>query len=167
MGAGASSGLAAGRKPSQQAEARSEAPLADTALAARLLHVTADTLVSGGVASPAGSHLGSATLLGALFESLVTPDLRVDAQAADARASHLRTWNDQRGVDIVIHHGRGVLAVEVKPGAEVTGRDTRHLRWLGDRLGPGMTDAMVVTTGTRAYRNAEGIAIVPAGLLGA
>ena len=56
--------------------------------------------------------------------------------------------------------------MEVKLGAGVTRRDTRHLRWLRDRLGPGLIDAMVVTTGPRAYRDSDGIAVVPAGLLG-
>ena len=78
----------------------------------------------------------------------------------------MRTWNDQREVDIVIEYEGRVIPVEVKLGAEVTRRETRHLRWLRDRLGPGLIDAMVVTTGPRAYRNEDGIAIVPAALLG-
>ena len=143
--------------------------LADTALAARLLNATSDTLLSGDaavLAATVGTTPGGAGLLGALFESMVVHDLRVYAQGADARVSHMRTWNDQREVDVIIEHGRGVLAVEVKLGAEVTGRDTRHLRWLRDRLGPALIDAVVVTTGTEAYRDRKGIAVVPAGLLG-
>lgn len=139
--------------------------LADTALAARLLNATADSLLSGHPTPlPAGSGHGG--LLGALFESMVVHDLRVHAQAADARVAHMRTWNDQREVDIILESDRGVLAVETKLGAEVTGRDTRHLRWLRDRLGPALLDAAVVTTGTEAYRNPDGIAIIPAALLG-
>ena len=140
--------------------------LADTALAARLLNATPDSLLAGHPAGPAGAQPGSRTLLGALFESLVTHDLRVYAQAADARVSHMRTWSDQKEVDLIVERGEGVLAVEVKLGANVTRRDTRHLRWLRDRLGPGLIDAMVVTTGPRAYRDSDGIAVVPAGLLG-
>ena len=78
----------------------------------------------------------------------------------------MRTWNDQREVDVIIEYEGGVLPTEVKLGAEVTRRDTRHLRWLRDRLGPGLIDAMVVTAGQEAYRDEDGIAIVPAGLLG-
>lgn len=138
--------------------------LGDTALAARLLDATADALLSGQVASlPAGPGRGG--LLGALFESMVVHDLRVHAQAADARVSHMRTWNDQREIDIIVESDRGVLAVETKLGAEVTGHDTRHLRWLRDRLGPALLDAVVVTTGPEAYRNPDGIAVVPAALL--
>lgn len=143
--------------------------LADTALTARLLNATADSLLSGGVTAavsrPSGVSAGTA-LLGALFESMVTHDLRVYAQAASARVTHMRTWNDQREVDLIVEHQGRVLAAEVKLGTEVTGRDTRHLRWLRDRLGPALIDAMVVTTGDKVYRDEQGIAIVPAGLLG-
>lgn len=141
--------------------------LADTALAARLLNVTSEALVAGHPGTPSRAQPGSRTLLGALFESLVTHDVRVYAQAADARVSHMRTWTDQQEVDLIVEHGSGVLAVEVKLGSEISRRDTRHLRWLRDRLGPGLIDAMVVNTGSRAYRDPDGIAIVPAGLLGA
>ena len=140
--------------------------LTDPALAARLLNLSVDSLLSGQPAVSTGGRLGSGVLLGALFESLVTHDLRIYAQAADARVSHMRTWNDQREVDVIIEYEGGVLPTEVKLGAEVTRRDTRHLRWLRDRLGPGLIDAMVVTAGQEAYRDEDGIAIVPAGLLG-
>ena len=141
--------------------------LADAALAARLLNGTVDSLLGGHPVTASGAHSGSRTLLGSLFESLVTHDLRVYAQPADAQVFHMRTWKDQREADVIIEHGNGVLAVEVKLGAEVTLRDTRHLRWLRDRLGPGLIDAMVVTAGRRAYRTADGFVVVPAGLLGA
>lgn len=141
--------------------------LADTALAARLLNITARSLTDGSAALPVGGTRGSGdALIGALFESLVTHDLRVYAQAGDARAFHMRTWNDQREVDVVIEAGGRVIPVEVKLGGEISRRDTRHLRWLRDRLGPGVIDAMVITAGRRSYRDEDGIAIVPAGLLG-
>ena len=140
--------------------------LADPALAARLLNATKESLLDGHPVMASGPNKGPRTLLGALFESLVTHDLRIYAQPANARVFHMRTWKDQQEVDLIVEHGNGVLAVEVKLGTEVTRRDTRHLRWLRDRLGPGLIDAMVVTTGRRAYRRADGIAVVPAGLLG-
>ena len=137
--------------------------LADTALAARLLNATADML---DMRIQAGSGLVDTGLLGAFFESMVIHDLRVYAQSADARVFHMRTWNDEREVDAIIECRGRVLAAEVKLGAEVTGHDTRHLRWLRDRIGPGLIDAVVITSGREAYRDDEGIAIVPAGLLG-
>lgn len=127
--------------------------LADTSLAARLLNVRADTLTDAGLA-------------GQLFESLVARDLRVYAQPADARVHHMRTWNDDREVDLIVEHTDGIVAVEVKAAARVDPRDTRHLRWLADRLGPALLDAAVVYTGAEAYRDDDGIAVVPAALLG-
>ena len=35
-----------------------------------------------------------------------------------------------------------------------------------DKMGPDLADSMVVTTGRHAYRDHDGIAIVPAALLG-
>jgi hypothetical protein len=46
-------------------------------------------------------------------------------------------------------------------------RDVRHLHWLHEQLGDDLLDAAVITTGTQAYRRADGIAVVPAVLLGA
>ena len=127
--------------------------MADTSLVARLLNVRADTLTGAGLA-------------GQLFESLIARDLRVYAQPADARVHHMRTWNDDREVDLIVEHADGIVAVEVKAAARVDRRDTRHLRWLADRLGPAMLDAAVVYTGADAYRDDDGIAIIPAALLG-
>ena len=140
--------------------------LADTALAARLLNVTAETL-HGGASAPGGPVRGAgAGLLGALFESMAVHDLRVYAQSAQAAVSHMRTWNDEREVDLIVERQGRVLAVEVKLGAAVTGHDTRHLRWLRDRLGPALADAAVITTGPDAYRDGHGIAVIPLALLG-
>ena len=138
--------------------------LADPALAARLLGATAAGLVSGSPAVPRG--LGAGPLLGALFESLVTLDVRVYAQAAGASAGHLRTWNDDREIDLIVEKDRRLLAVEVKLTTTAGRDDTSHLRWLADRLGPDLADAMIVTTGRHAYRDRDGIAVVPAALLG-
>ena len=138
--------------------------LADPALAARLVGATASGLVSGSPAVPRG--LGAGPLLGTLFESLVTLDVRVYAQAAGASVGHLRTWNDDREVDLVVEKDRRLLAVEVKLATTVGRDDTSHLRWLADRLGPDLADAMIITTGRHAYRDRDGVAVVPAALLG-
>jgi hypothetical protein len=42
----------------------------------------------------------------------------------------------------------------------------RHLRWLKARLGYRLIDSVVVTPGPTAYRRQDGIAVVPAALLG-
>lgn len=38
--------------------------------------------------------------------------------------------------------------------------------WLRNHLGPDLLDAAVITTGTHAYRRGDGIAVIPAALLG-
>ena len=59
------------------------------------------------------------------------------------------------------------VAFEVKLSGTVEDRDTPRLRWLRQQDEPHMLDAVVLTTGTHAYRRADGIAVVPLGLLGA
>lgn len=139
--------------------------LADPAFAARLLGVDVGTLLDGVPAGPVVPRAGS--LLGALFESLVTLSVRVYAQAAEAGVSHLRTHAGVHEVDLVLQRADGkVVACEVKLGPDVDDHDVVHLRWLAERLGADLLDAIVLTTGREAYRRRDGIAVVPAALLG-
>lgn len=129
--------------------------LVDPALAARLLAVDADAIAAG-------------TAAGALFESLLTQSLRVYAQAAEATVGHLRERGGNHEIDLVVERADGrVLAIEVKLGRSVTDEDVRHLRWLRERLGDRVLDRVVVTAGQHAYRRPDGVAVVPAALLGA
>jgi len=138
--------------------------LVDPALAARLLNVTADKLLQGGASGPTIPRDG--TLLGALFEGLIALNLRVYAQASEASVRHLRTHRGDREVDFIIDGGDGVVAVEVKLSATVDERDLTHVKWLQETLGDELRDAVLLTTGTEAYRRKDGIAVVPAALLG-
>lgn len=139
--------------------------LADPALAARLLGVDAGALLDGRPAGPAIPRDG--VLLGSLFESLVTLTVRVCAQASEATVKHLRTAGGAHEVDLVVERADGrVLAIEVKLTREVRDRDTTQLRWLARQIGEDLLDAVVVSTGPEAYRRADGIAVVPAALLG-
>jgi predicted AAA+ superfamily ATPase len=139
--------------------------LADPALATRLLGVDADTLLEGRDARPAVPRDG--TLLGALFESLVTLSVRTYAQAAEARVKHLRTASGKREVDLIVERADGrVVAIEVKLARNVGDGDTRHLRWLAERIGDELLDSVIVTTGPEAYRRKDGVAVIPAALLG-
>jgi predicted AAA+ superfamily ATPase len=139
--------------------------LADPALAAGLLGVDTGALLS---AEPAGPpSLRDGPLLGALFESLVTLSTRVYAQAARARVSHLRTRNGDHEVDLIVERRDGrILAIEAKLAATPNDRDVRHLHWLARQIGSDLLDAIVITTGPYAYRRPDGIAVVPAALLG-
>lgn len=140
--------------------------LVDPALAARLLNVNKATLLAGKDASPAIPRNG--TLLGALFESLVTLDVRVYSQAAEADVTHLRTSRGDHEVDLIVvpRNRPGVLAVEVKLTSTIKDDDVKQLKWLEGELGDDLIDAIVVTTGSAAYRRPDGIAVVPASLLG-
>ena len=139
--------------------------LVDPALAVSLTGLTLDDLLTG--RGPGVTIPRDGTFLGALFESLVALNLRVFAQAAEARVYHLRTKSGEREIDFIITGPDGkVVAVEVKLAQVVSTGDVRHLRWLADALGPNLLDAVVVTTGTEAYRRADGIAVMPLALLG-
>ena len=139
--------------------------LVDTALTARLLNVDHAALVGGARPEPRMPRDG--TLLGALFESLVTQSVRVYAQAAEARVGHLRTHRGEREVDLIVEGTGGrVLAIEVRLAPTFADHEVRHLHWLKEQLGGDLVDAAVITTGQEAYRRKDGIAVIPAALLG-
>lgn len=139
--------------------------IADPALAVRLLRRTKTHLLSGEDPSEPTPIDGS--LLGNLFETLAALTIRSAAQAAGAQVGHLRTRNGDHEVDFIIEGEHGVVALEVKLSGTVNSKDVRHLRWLKERLGSDLIDAVVVTTGPVAYRRDDGIAVVPLALLGA
>lgn len=150
-------GWSPSRSPMSRLQQAPKHQLADPALAARLLNLSARSL-----ASPAG-----AAMAGPLFESLATLGVRVAAQAAEARVGHLRTRNGDHEVDLVVEGpDGGVLGIEVKLAAAVRDADVRHLVWLRDQLPNETVDLMVLTTGTHAYRRPDGVAVVPLALLG-
>lgn len=139
--------------------------LVDPALATTLLGLDAGALLHGDHGTPAIPRDG--TLLGALFESLVTQSLRVYAQAANVATGHLRTHRGEHEVDLIVERRDGrVVACETKLAGTIADHDVKHLRWLRDRIGKDLLDAVVVTTGPEAYRRSDGIAVVPAALLG-
>jgi len=137
--------------------------LADPALAARLLGLSLEGLLNG-EGAPIGPQSG--TMLGHLFESLVTLCVRVPAQGAEAEVAHLRTRNGDHEVDLVLIRDDGrVLAIEVKLGGTVEDKDVRHLRWLTGQLGDRLLDSIVINTGPAAYRRSDGIGVLPLALL--
>lgn len=158
-----------GWKPTRNHIARLTEPpkhhLADPALATTLLGLTSRQLLAG--EEPAMAIPRDGPFLGALFESLVTQSLRVYAQAAEAAVGHLRTYAGEREIDLIVERGDGrVVAIEVKLHPTATDKDVAHLRWLRAQMGGDLLDAVVVTTGSEAYRRPDGIAVVPAALLG-
>jgi predicted AAA+ superfamily ATPase len=139
--------------------------LADPALAARLVGASSKSLLTGGFISPVIPRDG--TFLGALFESLVALSIRVFAQSCEARVFHLRTKAGEREVDFIVEIPDGrIVALEVKLALTVDSNDVRHLNWLAEELGDRLLDAAIITAGPDAYRRPDGIAVIPAALLG-
>ncbi|AKT50681.1 ATP-binding protein [Arsenicicoccus sp. oral taxon 190] len=131
--------------------------LADPALAARLLGLSASDLTS-----TTGVHMA-----GPLFESLVTLDVRVAAQAAEAQVHHLRTNGGEHEIDLIVEGPAGtILGIEVKLSPTITDSDVRHLHWLRGQLPDRVVDLAVITTGATAYRRRDGVAVIPLALLG-
>ena len=139
--------------------------LVDPALATSALGLGANALLAG---QGGGIHIPrDGTFLGALFESLAVLCLRVFAQAAEASVGHLRTHRGEHELDLIVERDdRRVVAFEMKLSQVVNDDDVKHLRWLQKTIGDDLLDAVVVTTGRYAYRREDGIAVVPACLLG-
>lgn len=155
--------------PSRNALSRlTQAPkhhLADPALAAFLLGAGPDALLAARRIGP--PILRDGPLLGHLFESLVTMSVRTYAQANECRVHHLRTKDTRHEVDLIVESwAKRVVALEVKLGGSADDEDVAHLLWLRERLGDDLADAAVITTGEYAYRRQDGIAVIPAALLG-
>lgn len=142
--------------------------LVDPALAARLVRATKGRLLDGASSGPTMPRDG--TQLGALFESLVTLSIRAyvaAAESAEPEVRHLRTHRGEHEVDLIVEREDGdVLLIEVKLTAVPDDRDVAHLNWLAERLGDQAIDRVIVTTGRAAYRRPDGVAVVPAALLG-
>jgi predicted AAA+ superfamily ATPase len=140
--------------------------LADPALAARLLGLDPEVLL--GRRRGRGALSRPTALLGPLFESLVTLSVRVYGQAHSCRTYHLRLHRGRREIDLILERPDGaVLAIEIKLSTTVADSDVEHLNWLEQQLGDRVLDRVVITTGRQAFRRADGVAVVPAALLGA
>lgn len=139
--------------------------LCDPALASHILGMNADALLTQTDAGPPIPRDGP--LLGSLFESLVTLSVRVYAQLARASVHHLRTQGGAREIDLIVRRSDDrIVAVEVKLSPVVDDADVKHLLWLRDQIGPDLLDMAVITTGRAAYRRPDGVAVIPAPLLG-
>lgn len=99
-----------------------------------------------------------------MYESLVVQSVRVYAAAVAAQVGHLRTKETGHEIDLIVEaEDRRVVAIEVKLSETVSDKDVRHLNWLHAQIGDRLVDRVIVTTGERAYRRADGVAVVPFG----
>ena len=108
--------------------------------------------------------------LGLLFESLVVRDLRVHAQAADARVFHYRE-KDGLEVDAVVEAADGRWAAfEIKLGERWVDDGAKSLRRLARRMehsdhGAPAALAVIVPTGY-GYAKPGDVGVIPIGALG-
>jgi hypothetical protein len=73
----------------------------------------------------------------------------------------------QREIDLIMERtDQRALAIEVKLSGTVTDDDVMHIPWLREQVGDDMLDAVVINTGPQAYQRKDGVAVVPAALLG-
>jgi predicted AAA+ superfamily ATPase len=143
--------------------------IADTAFVASLLGLSKGKLVGGdqdrNIETKFDKKYGN--IIGRLFEALVFQSLRVYAMVNDAELSYFHTQNGDREIDFMLTQGATNVAIEVKTAPYVDDKDVRHLKWLKEQMAGKLKDAIIITTGQLAYRRPDGIAVVPAVLLGA
>lgn len=140
--------------------------LFDTGIASHLAELTMGPILAGAPTAPV--HARQGTVMGPLLESQVAHDVAVYAQAAGARLRHFRSSDGRHEIDLIVQRRDGkVLAIEVKLSHAPSRDDKRHLLWLREAIVDGVVDMMVIYTGPLAFRDADGIAMVPLALLGA
>lgn len=133
-------------------------------------HFVDPSLAVASLRSSPDRLLGDLHLFGFLFESLVVRDLRIYAQAADARVLHYR---DSGGleVDAIVEAGDGRwMAFEVKLGQRQIDDAATSLTRFAKRIdtarcGSPALLGVIVATGY-GYRRKDGVAVIPIGALG-
>lgn len=126
--------------------------IVDTALAATAAGLTVRAV------------LDEADLLGRVFDSFATAQLRVEVALSHGirRLHHLRTEQGRREVDLVVEIEDGrVLAIEFKASAAPSRADARHMQWLRDELGDRFVAGAVVHSGPDVFVLDDRIMAVP------
>ena len=103
------------------------------------------------------------TEYGHLLETFAVGEILKQVSWSDAPVAtgYFRTESGDE-VDLVLERDDGqVIAFEIKAGTRVSAEDLRGLRFLKDRLGPRLQEAIVLYTGEHAYRHDGWIQILP------
>jgi hypothetical protein len=127
----------------------------DSGLAARLLRLTPEKLDR--------PHPTALQQFGHLLETFVVGEALKQVSWMDgiAGVGHWRT-HDGAEVDLVIERDDGaVIAIEVKAGTRVAGKDLAGLRVIRDALGDTFAAGAVLHTGTRSYTADDRIYVLP------
>jgi uncharacterized protein len=129
--------------------------LVDSGVMAWLLNVTPQKIAQ---AAPA-----VLTEYGHLLETFAVGEILKQASWSDApvASGHFRTEAGDE-VDLVLERDDGqVVAFEIKAGSRISGDDLRGLRQLKDRLGPRLSEAIILHTGVHAYMHDDWITVLP------
>lgn len=127
----------------------------DSGLAARLLRLTTEKL--------ARADATALQQFGHLLETFVVGEVRKQVSWMDgiAGVGHWRT-HDGAEVDLVLERDDGsVVALEVKAGARVVGKDLAGLRVIRDALGDAFLAGVALYTGSRSYTAEDRIHVLP------
>ena len=127
----------------------------DSGLAARLLRL--------GPAKLARLDATSLQQFGHLLETFVVSEILKQASWLDGitGAGHWRT-HDGAEVDLVLELDDGrLVAIEVKAGGRVAGKDLNGLKALRDEFGAAFVAGVVLYTGQRSYSPEERIHVMP------
>jgi len=60
-----------------------------------------------------------------------------------------------------------IIGIEVKLNRSADNSDVKNLLWLKEKMKSDMLDMILINTGSEAYRRKDGVAVIPAALLGA
>ena len=107
------------------------------------------------------------SIIGRLFEALIHLCLNTYTCVNNAKLFFAKTYKGDHEVDFILQKDSKIIACEVKFSPTVDASDGKHLRWFMEKTGNDCRDALIITTGSIAYRRKDGIAVVPAALLGA
>jgi uncharacterized protein len=103
------------------------------------------------------------TEYGHLLETFAVGEILKQISWSDAPVStgYFRTESGDE-VDLVLERDDGqVIAFEIKAGTRVSGEDLRGLRFLKERLGPRLQEAIILYTGEYVYRHDDSVWVLP------
>jgi uncharacterized protein len=131
-------------------------------------HLVDPSLAAGLLGCSPGRLLADLNTFGYLFESLAARDIRIYAEADDARVFHYRERSGDLETDLIVEHADGRWAgFEVKLGGDLIDEAAAALtRMASTRIAIEPT-ALAVVTGTEyGYRRPDGVWVLPLGCLG-
>ena len=134
-------------------------------------HFTDVSLPVAALGADADSLLADLNFTGFLFESLVTHELRIYAQANDAKVFYYRDSSDLEVDAIVQKHNGDWLACEIKLGTGQIEQAAASLKKFAATVDPGKIKppkSLNIITGTGAsYTRADGVNVISLASLGA